>query len=590
MIRFDSPDRLQDEHIIVDPVQLNPDGTTAIDFYVPSADGRLVAVSLSEQGSEAGTLHIYEVATGREVGDIIPNINFPTAGGSVAWNEDGSGFYYTRYPRVGERAPEDLHFYQQIYFHRLGDDPDADSYVLGRDFPRIAEIDLHTSRDGRYVLAIVSNGDGGEHAHYVRLLDGTWVQLTTFADQYTAAALGDDDSVYLLGHHDAPRGKVVRIPLGTPALAHAQTLVPEGSLSIQSFKTAQDQLYVVEMDGGPSTIHVYDRHGVDRGTVPGAPVSAVQQVVALGVGHILYRTTSFVAPPAWYRFDPTDEEPVRTRLSVTPAESFDDAEVVREMVTSPDGTQVPITLIRRRGQTNGAAPTMLYGYGGYGLSLSPSFQITRRLWLDQGGIWVVANLRGGGEFGEAWHRAGYLVHKQRVFDDFIACAEHLIARGYTSREKLVIQGGSNGGLLMGAALTQRPELFRGVVSHVGIYDMLRVELDPNGAFNVTEFGSVQDHDQFKALYAYSPYHRVVEGTRYPAVMFVTGEHDGRVNPAHSRKMTARLQAATGSELPVLLRTDPHTGHGMGSALKYRIAGDADVYTFLFTLLGLSLSE
>jgi prolyl oligopeptidase len=232
---------------------------------------------------------------------------------------------------------------------------------------------------------------------------------------------------------------------------------------------------------------------------------------------------------------------------------------------------------------------LLTGYGGYGINLTPTFSSTRRIWFDAGGVYAVANLRGGGEFGEEWHLAGNLTHKQNVFDDFIACAEHLIQRKYTSPDKLAVMGSSNGGLLMGVFLTQRPELARAVVSRVGIYDMLRVELDPNGAFNTTEFGSVKDEEQFKALYGYSPYHHVKDGTAYPAVLFPCGENDGRVNPAHSRKMAARLQAATSSGLPILLRTTATAGHGMGSSLKDRVAEQADIHAFLLQELGVDIS-
>jgi prolyl oligopeptidase len=229
---------------------------------------------------------------------------------------------------------------------------------------------------------------------------------------------------------------------------------------------------------------------------------------------------------------------------------------------------------------------LLYGYGGYGINLNPGFLASRgRIWLDQGGVYVIANLRGGGEYGEQWHKEGNLTHKQNVFDDFTACAEHLIQRKYTSPAHLAIMGGSNGGLLMGVELTQHPELFRAVVSSVGIYDMLRVELDPNGAFNITEFGTIKDPEQFKALYAYSPYHHVQDGTKYPAVLFLTGENDHRVNPMNSRKMTARLQAENGSDHPILLRTTAIAGHGIGTALDEQIEQGADIFSFLFDQLG-----
>jgi prolyl oligopeptidase len=273
-------------------------------------------------------------------------------------------------------------------------------------------------------------------------------------------------------------------------------------------------------------------------------------------------------------------------FTASPA-SFSDVEVIRVSAISKDNTRVPMNILRRKGtKLDGNNPTLLYGYGGYGINESPAFSARRRAWLDHGGVWVTANLRGGAEFGDSWHEQGRLTKKQNVFDDFIACAEYLIKSKYTSPEKLAIEGGSNGGLLMGAALTQRPELFRAVVSHVGIYDMLRVETFPNGAFNVTEFGTVKETEQFKALYAYSPYHHVKDGTDYPAVLFLTGDNDGRVDPMNSRKMTARLQAATHSGRPVFLRTSSGSGHGIGTALNERIEQDADVFAFLFDQLGI----
>jgi prolyl oligopeptidase len=275
---------------------------------------------------------------------------------------------------------------------------------------------------------------------------------------------------------------------------------------------------------------------------------------------------------------------------VTSPVSFADAEVTRAFATSKDGTRVPLNIIAKKGtKRDGRNPTLLYGYGGYGISMTPGFLGPyRRIWLDAGGIYVIANIRGGAEYGERWHQEGMLTKKQNVFNDFAAAAHYLIEQNYTSHDKLALMGGSNGGLLMGAMITQHPKLARAVVSSVGIYDMMRVELDPNGAFNVTEFGTVKDPDDFKALYAYSPYHHVVAGTAYPAVLMLTGAMDGRVNPLHSRKFTAALQAASNSGLPVLLRTSANSGHGIGSSLNERIAEQSDQLTFLFDQLGMSL--
>jgi prolyl oligopeptidase len=306
---------------------------------------------------------------------------------------------------------------------------------------------------------------------------------------------------------------------------------------------------------------------------------------------VVYRVATFIEPPAWYAFDPAAANrtapPAKLPMSSTASAGFFDGEVIRATATSKDGTRVPMSIIRPRGTVlNGRTPTLLTAYGGYGVSITPAFLGTHRLWLEQGGVVVVANIRGGGEFGEAWHLAGNLTKKQNVFNDFIACAQQLITLRYTSAPYLAIEGGSNGGLLMGAAFTQRPDLFKAVVSHVGIYDMLRVELSPNGAFNVPEFGTVKDADQFAAMYSYSPYHSVKNGTRYPSVLFLTGTNDPRVDPMQSRKMAARVQAATSGSGPILLRTSSSSGHGFGTALTEQINQEVDVFAFLFNQLGM----
>ena len=298
------------------------------------------------------------------------------------------------------------------------------------------------------------------------------------------------------------------------------------------------------------------------------------------------RTPAYLQPPAWFRYDPATRKVTRTALFETSAADFSDAEVVRDFAVSKDGTRIPINIIRRKGtKLDGSNPVLLSGYGGYGISLQPFFSVNNKPLLEHGVVVAIANLRGGGEYGEAWHKAGMLTKKQNVFDDFAASAHYLIDHKYTTAAKLAIQGGSNGGLLMGAAFTQHPELYGAVVSHVGIYDMLRVELQPNGAFNVTEFGTVKEDDQFRALYAYSPYHHVVDGTNYPAILFLTGDNDPRVDPLNSRKMIARLQAS-GTKRPVLLRTSGNSGHGIGTALSEQIAAEADVLAFLFSVWGI----
>jgi prolyl oligopeptidase len=589
LITLDSPDKPESERVLVDPNQIDTQGTTAIDFYVPSLDARLVAVSMSEGGSENGTLHVYEVATGKPLPEVIPRVNKGTAGGSVAWNADGSGFFYTRYPQPGERPPVDLDFYQQVYFHKLGAPVTADTYSLGKDFPRIAETRIETSPDGHFTLVTVANGDGGQFEHYLLGADGRWNEITHFSDSITRAVLGKDQALYLVSRSGAPHGKILRLPLAHPALKYATTVVPQSDDVIQNVVPTAHRLYVVGVWGGPSDVRAFTLDGHEQGRIPVEPVSSVSGLVALGGDEVLYQNESFVDPPAWFRFNAAAGKSTRTALFVKPPVDFSDTEVVREFATSKDGTRVPMNIIRRKGtKMDGQNPTLLTGYGGFGFSLMPFYDLTTRLWLDQGGIKVIANLRGGSEYGEDWHRGGMLTHKQNVFDDFAACAEYLIQVGYTTASKLAIQGASNGGLLMGAELTQHPNLFRAVVSGVGIYDMLRSEATTtNAVFNVTEYGSVEDPEQFKTLYAYSPYHHVVDGTSYPAVLFLTGANDPRVNPMQSRKMTARLQAATSSDLPILLRTSSNSGH-INASLDEVIERGADTFAFLFNELGVTM--
>ena len=588
LVTLTSADDLKSEKVVLDPNVLDTKGTTAIDWFVPSLDGKYVAMSLSKGGSEDGTLHFYETATGKALSDTIAHVQYPTAGGSAAWNADGTGVFYTRFPRKGERPDADLNFYQQIYFHKLGTPDTEDKYSIGKDFPRIAEIALAASRDGKYILATVANGDGGDFAHYLLGPDESWKQITQFSDQIKLARLGRDNALYLLSRADAPRGKILRLPLDVPELKNAAEIVASGEAVIEQIVPSKEALYVADLLGGPSQIRRFDLNGKNETKISTPQISAVQELLALEDGSLLFRDVSYTDPAAWFHCLNGKTAAAKTALQSTSPVSFADIEVRREFATSKDGTKIPLNVLSRKGmKRDGNNPTLLYAYGGYGISMSPNFDFTRRLWFDRGGVYVVANIRGGGEFGEEWHKAGNLTKKQNVFDDFAAAGEYLIKENYTRPGKLAIQGGSNGGLLMGAMITQHPDLFRAVVSSVGIYDMLRVELAPNGAFNVTEFGTVKDPEQFKALYAYSPYHHVVDGTKYPAVLMMTGANDGRVAPYHSRKMTARLLAANKSDNPILLRTSSSAGHGIGTALSERIKQSADIYSFLFGQLGMT---
>jgi prolyl oligopeptidase len=574
-------DDLGTERVVLDPVEVDPSGETTIDWFVPSPDGSRVAVSLSEHGSEDGTLHVYDVASGEHTGEPIPHVN--VMGGSMAWRHDGAALWYT--------LPADpAGFQQRVWFRDL--EPGTDTVDLTGPFaePRISENFLSSSPGGRWVMDRVQKGDGGEWQILLRSQDETvgWWQVADIPDSCIQAVLGDD-ALYLLSRRGAPHGQVLRLALEPGVtVADAETLVPAGDRSIDDVAVTADTLWVVDLDGGPQHVRRFDLSGSELPPVDVPPVSSVSfffaRLARLRPDLVAWMNTSFTDPGTWW-IAPDGGEPRPTGLRTTTSVDLSGYRVTREMATSKDGTLVPISVIAAPDTPrDGSAPALLVAYGGYGISLVPRFDPERLLWLEQGGVYAVANIRGGGEYGEEWHQGGRLTTKQNCFDDFIACAEHLTSEGYTSHDRLAILGGSNGGLLMGAVLTQRPDLARAVVAAVPVLDSLRAETATNGVFNTTEFGTVEDPEQFAALMAYSPYHHVEDQTSYPAVLLTAGEHDTRVEAWHAKKMTARLQAATRSEHPVLLRME--AGGHLDGSLDQRVEESTDIHCFLFDQLGI----
>ncbi|HEY1671236.1 MAG TPA: prolyl oligopeptidase family serine peptidase [Streptosporangiaceae bacterium] len=569
------------ERVVVDPDVIDPSGETTIDFFVPSPDGRRVAVSLSEHGTEDGSLHIFDVASGEVVGEPIAHVNL--TGGSVAWRHDGSGFWYTR-------CADPAGFRQQVWLRELDDRPDRPDLAGPFADEQIAENLLSASPDGRWVMDRVQRGDGGQWQIFVRGQEdgGAWWPVADVPDQCVYAVLGPD-ALYLLSVRDAPHGRVLRLPLseGTKA-AGAEEIVPAGNTVIEDLAVTDDTVWVVDMDGGPQQVRAFDTRGRVRPAVPIPPLSSVSSyrdgLSRLGPELVAWSRESFTEPATWW-VAARGQAPRPTALTTTTPVDLSGYEVTREFATSKDGTRVPLNVIAAPGTPrDGTAPALLTAYGGYGLSQVPRFDPERLLWLERGGVWVVANIRGGGEYGEEWHHAGRLATKQNCFDDFIACADQLVRSGITSRDRLAIMGGSNGGLLMGAVLTQRPDIARAVIAAVPVLDSLRAETTTNGRFNTTEFGTVEDPELFAVLLAYSPYHHVGNGTAYPAVLLTAGENDTRVDAWHAKKMTARLQAATASDRPVLLGLQAG-GHLAGS-LDQAIDETTDRYAFLFDQLGL----
>ncbi len=589
LVALSNPEELSTEHVLLDPNLLDAKGGTSVDWFRPSPDGKHVAVSISEGGSERGSLHVYDRTTGQAVDEVVPRVSYATAGGSMAWLANGTGFYYTRYPHPGERPEADLDFYTQVYFHRLGTPVANDRYELGKGFPKIGEIELRTNDEG-WVLANVAKGDGGQLEQFLRRPNGQWSRLTRFENDVVEATFTPDHSLLLLSRAQAPRGKLLKLELKAdhaPRLAAAKFFAAEDPIAAVQYQHGEEtvvaagsKVYVTDQVGGPQQVRVFDLAGKPLGKLDLPPVSAVYRIAPVDHGGIIYGVARYDAPDVWYRLDGStpSAQPRRLPISTKTGVDLSDMEVIRQFATSKDGTMIPFTILHRKGdRLDSSSPTILTGYGGYGVSEEPSFNGNERILLDARVTWVDANIRGGGEYGTAW--------ASRWQPD--ACAERLIQLGYTTPAHLAIEGSSEGGLLMGAALTQRPDLFKAVVADVGLYDMLRAELQANGEFNTTEIGSVKIPDQFRALYAYSPYHHVKEGAHYPAILFLTGAVDAHVDPMQSRKMTAQLQAAESGHGLILLRTSSTDGHGLNTAFSEEIEQEADMLAFEFGQLGVS---
>ena len=570
---------------LVNPNALDAEGTTALDWWYASNDGKLLAYGLSSSGDEISTLHVLDVDTGKDLADKITR----TRAASVAWLPDDTGFYYTRYPAPGSVPKAEETYHRRVFQHRLGEDPDKDSEVFTpKEMTEWADVQL--SRDGRWLLVSVSIGfdrndlflrdlhkPGGK---FQPIVEG---QAATY-DAYIART----GEMFIRTTEGAPRGRLFVAQATNPQRAAWHELIPQSDSTLNSFAVVGARLFAEYLENASSRIEVYTRGGQRL-----RPVALPVLGTTAGVrgdeegGDAFFQFVSFAVPPTVYRYDfVTGRAVVWTKVNAPTINP--QAVVVRQVwYRSKDGTRVSMFLVHRRGlQLDGSNPTVLYGYGGFNVSETPAFNPRGlSLWLSRGGVYAVANLRGGGEYGEAWHQAGMLARKQNVFDDFIAAAEYLVNSRVTSRERLAIRGGSNGGLLVAAALTQRPELFRAAVCEVPLTDMLRYQNFLIARLWIPEYGSAEDPAQFKYLRAYSPYHNVREGIRYPATLVTTAESDTRVDPLHARKFAARLQAANASTNPILLRIETKAGHGIGLPVAKLIEEATDMWAFLFWQLG-----
>ncbi len=572
------------DRVLVDPNDLNAEGTVTIDWWQPTSDGRYLAYGISANGDEWSTLHVMDVTTQRVLPDRIERTRYS----SVAWLPDDSGFYYTRYPRKGEVPEGEENYHSRPFFHQLGGDPANDDPVTGVELAAEDMVGLIISKDGRYLLMNVAHGWERSDLWLRDLTDreGGFVPVAVGYDALFDADIADD-TLYILTNLEAPRYRVFTARVDDPGREHWTEIIPEsGDAVLESITLTGGRLAAQYLRNATSALTIFEPDGSRVADVELPTLGTVSSVTGeWGSVDSFYAFESFSVPPTVYRLSPVDGSSLVWMTVEVPIQS-DDYAVTQDWYTSRDGTRVSIFLVHRKDLDRSRPhPTLLTGYGGFNISRTPLFARSMYLWLEHGGVYALPNLRGGGEYGEDWHRAGMLDRKQNVFDDFIAAAEYLIDGGYTDRDHLGISGGSNGGLLVGAALTQRPDLFRAVVCAVPLLDMVRYHQFLIARLWVPEYGSADNPDQFPFIYAYSPYHHVEHGVSYPAVLFTTAESDTRVDPLHARKMAARLQAASGSDRPVMIRIETQAGHGIGKPLVKLVEEQTDFWAFMFWQLG-----
>jgi prolyl oligopeptidase len=574
--------------VLLDPNTLSADGTVALGGAAFSDDGKLMAYAVATSGSDWHEWRVREVATSKDLSDSIKWSKFSGA----AWKKDGSGFYYARFdaPKAGDEL-QAVNKNQKVYFHRIGAPQDADALVYQRADKPDWGFNPEITDDGRFLLLYQSEGTERENRIFVQDLSKPGSEIAPFLDAFDASyqVVGNDGATfYVLTDKDAARGRLVAIDLSAPAPASWKTVIAEGpNRDVLGSVTMLGQRFVATWQiDAHEKLRVYGVSGAAEREIALPTIGSVSFSAKRRDTEGFYSFTSYTYPTTVFRYDPaTGASTVFKRPTV----KFSPAayETTQVFYPSKDGTKIPMFITAKKGLAkNGANPTLLYGYGGFNISLTPAFKPDTLAWLEMGGIYAVANLRGGGEYGKAWHDAGRLGMKQNVFDDFIAAAEYLIAQKYTSTPKLAISGGSNGGLLVGACMTQRPDLFGAALPAVGVMDMLRFHKFTIGWAWKSDYGSSETKDGFETLIQYSPLQNLEPGTAYPPTLVTTADHDDRVVPAHSFKFAAALQAAQKGPNPVLIRIDTKAGHGAGKPTTKQIEERADVFAFLVRTLGM----
>ncbi|MEA3121585.1 MAG: prolyl oligopeptidase [Paraburkholderia sp.] len=587
------------EHVLVDPGKLATDKAHhyALDWYSPSWDGRYVAYGISEGGSEQSVLHIIDVSTGQALEETIDR----TSDCVVSWRKDNQSFFYLRYPKAGPDTPPALTEYNAVtHLHVLGrhTDGEGDDAVFGRgvvaglDVPEGQGTYVLVSPDSRFAVAVANhNMDDNPNTFYVVRLDQIdgartpWKKIASPEDGVTNVQLRGDE-LYFQSDKNASRFRILSTPLAHPDIEHADVIVPEGASVIDSFAAGSDALYIAQRSGAAFNLERVSYDGKSsRIDLPFAGTIGDLSVDAQVPG-VMFNLQGWVKSPREIAYEPNVGAASDTGL-VPPAKTeSSDIEANEVFATSYDGTRVPVSIIAKKGiRLDGSHPTIVFGYGSYGISMDPRYVPSWHAWIDQGGIIAVSHMRGGGEYGDAWHRAGQKLTKVNTMLDFIASAQYMIDQHYTQSKYLAANSASAGGIVMGGALTIDPELFHVVLDDVGESDTLRMETEPNGPPNVPEFGSTSTRQGFQGLYAMSAYAHIHDGTPYPATMFTTGANDPRVSPWHMLKMTARVQAATSSANPVLLRVDYDAGHGIGSSRAQYSSKLADEWAFALWQMG-----
>jgi prolyl oligopeptidase len=579
-VLFVAESLIAEPRVLLDPNTLSSDGTVALAGISITDDGKLMAYALAASGSDWNEWHVRDVSTGKDLPDLIKWVKFSGA----SWTKDGKGFFYSRYdePKEGSMM-RDANYFQKLYYHVLGTPQSEDKLIYERPDNKELGFGGGVSDDGHYLVIQVWQGTSPKNRLYYKDLTQPDSQVVKLLDDFDASYQFIDNDGPVFWFHtdlDAPRGRLLAIDTRHPERANWKTIVPQGADKLEFANVVNNQFLLGYLKDARTEVRVYDLtgkflHNVD---LPGIGTAA-------GFGgkrrdkETFYAFTSFISPTTIYRYDP---QATKSAIFRQPKVDFDSSQYETKQVfyNSKDGTRVPMFLTYKTGlKLDGQNPVLLYAYGGFDISLTPTFSVPNLVWLEMGGVYAQPNLRGGGEYGEDWHLAGTKLHKQNVFDDFIAAAQWLIANHYTSTPKLAIRGGSNGGLLIGACMTQHPELYGVALPEVGVMDMLRFHKFTIGWAWTSDYGSSDDPEEFKAIYAYSPLHNLKPGTKYPPTLVATSDHDDRVVPGHSFKFAATLQADQAGSAPVLIRIETKAGHGAGKSITKLIDETADTWAF-----------